>query len=379
MLKNNLAFLISMGSILFLASCSPGSGGTGETENLELKDSLALPIPEAEVLSFSRRANFIGPNQETILAGFNPASKRLDFFNLTKLQRTDIPGIDLSKIDGSGIEQVSGLAAHYPDSIFLLTNSALYLINFQGVVTKKWRVNNPESQLKGIDFNQSLLVADAQTPIYYHSPSGRLFIRHKPLQSKFDKRFYSASICAAIDLHSGSVSLLPIVFPAYLQEDLFGMLGELKWVWAGDQLIWGVETGPDLYTYNLLSEKQAEHPIPLKPLPKGHVQPFKGSPGDDMALIRHIEENPGFLSIYADPSSGMIFRPYFAGRGVEPAGRGELRLLLLNRKFDLKADQAIPRSLDPRNGICSQGRLWLQDMNNTEETRLLFRLIKPSK
>lgn len=374
MLQNSLhAF-----SALVLASCLYACQPQGKEDSLAAVvsvDSVSVPLDDSAPLLASIRTYIPSEKGAALLAGYHIPAKQLRFFDVESWKSASIPPISLAQLEGGGIQGLQGIAIHTLDSIFLMSTTAIYLINRQAEVLRKWRINDAtQTSLKGIDFNRSLLVSQAETPLYFHSPSASLCIRHKPLVSKFDPAYYQAPLAVMLDIRRDSVSFLPVLYPKVLQEQPFGMLGEPKWALKHNTLFWGIEALPEVFAFDLQSRKALPSPKSIRLQAFRPAQSFSGSQGDDLALIRHIEENPGYLTLYTGAQTPFLYRPYFSGKTATVAGRGQLRLLILDQNLQPVADGAIPNALNPASGLWNSKGFWLQDMAHPEEEKVLFRL-----
>lgn len=155
---------------------------------------------------------------KNILLGYNKINHSLEFIDLDNnlLYNT----IELDTDGEKGIRQVVGLYCHNVDSIFIVSDFKISLINSKGDFSFTYKINRNNSELKGLDFSSYSIAPSRNKPIYFFAPQNKLIVPTN--YSTYDQwsipEHYQAPIYAEILLAEKKINQLPIFYPEEFLE-----------------------------------------------------------------------------------------------------------------------------------------------------------------
>jgi len=255
---------------------------------------------------------FISPqfkqlDRQSYIFSYNPNRHSLDVYD-TKRQAF-LPPVLLEREGPNGIESVNSYFVHKWDSIFILTDQYLCLIDSLGQVLHTYHTHLPPEGKYVLSSVQSM----GRFDIYYYAPRQQIFAFYHPTFIPLNQAaYYEAPIEASLDLRSEQISPLPVYYaPLYRQGNTyFGYLNMPMRTPTDSLFIYTFPADPNLYVYDRLSGNQRAYggkskyaPEPPKSLPPNEERSEK--------KMQHMIESTMYFNVLYDPQRRLYYRFHF--------------------------------------------------------------------
>lgn len=157
------------------------------------------------------------------MLGYNSQRHALEFIPIAE---NESPKQQMLERTGpNGVGELSSFYYHRADSIFLLTSSALMLLDESAQVRHRWAINQgAASDFSGEAAAELYLYNDLSNnaPLHYDAPSRSLFVAAKRQDQALDEpAYYTSSVLVRLYLGNKRAEALPIYYPQPYQRALY--------------------------------------------------------------------------------------------------------------------------------------------------------------
>ncbi len=319
----------------------------------EIDSSFNLEIPVEQPYSHDYRyTQIVTIDEKVILIGINKYANQLDFINLT-----DKKPEKWLTFESDGPVSMPSLKAFYyhnADSIFLFNDYKIGLADSKGKFAFVIKVNNPNSPVKGIDFSETYLHARAEDPLYFDPEAGWLYFGlHHVAHNQWSKDYYRHSICGRLDLSDLAFEVLPIYFPDSYKLNRYGLLNNYNITYSANKIIYNFNNSSKIFIFDTgtasVKSIRAESKFAV-----ADAAIYKGEDRDVENLIEHADENPIYLKIIPELSTGNFYRFTWL---PEPEKNLKKRaaLTVFSPDFNLLSETLTPRNISPYWVTAPQG------------------------
>ena len=206
------------------------------------------------------------------------------------------------------------------DSIFLLFNDQLKLVNIKGDVLSETRFNEyrPENS-----FNMIIDDYFGYMPLYYNQAKGEIYVNQHPFNINFwNIDFFKAPVECAINVKTGAITDLNLYYPEIYKKKNYGNAFYYYREYDDGNLIYSFQASPDIMVYNL--EKHSTSTTGTKSELHKDIMPFDTLYKEDLNMVAdHLIGNPLYLKIMYDTYKKLYYRFYYDG--AEPGKNGRFR------------------------------------------------------
>lgn len=241
--------------------------------------------------------------------GYNEARNKIDIFNLDNEEY--VGEIQLSKEGPDGIPNVRGIEVVTPDSILILGNYKLSIVNNQGKITDYFHINSSKSDLVNHDSETSWFWADDNFKIHFdHSRQTLYGLNHSMRYGQCEpRRFEDTNTLAGISIREKTFTELPIPYSdVYRQGMSKGFLDFINTSFSGDMLYYNFAADPNIYTYNLHTGEKEVFGAESQ-LTSNEVTAIPWSRcGDVDYKLKHYKNEVHFGRILVDEKRGLFYR-----------------------------------------------------------------------
>jgi hypothetical protein len=144
---------------------------------------------------------------EDAFIGYNYPDHALDIYSLIDGQ---FKGEIMFQKDGANsVNQVLSFFVHSRDSIFILSDRYIYIIDSGAGIQQKILINNANSTLKGIDFGQNTIYCtpDHNALVYFNPSDRRLYCAVKPGGNATSLDYFDSRIAGFFDFNDASFQI----------------------------------------------------------------------------------------------------------------------------------------------------------------------------
>ena len=302
MKKNHIIILL----VLFLYSCSPDYKAQPniQSEKKLRKTSLLekrLPVNDL-TLDYLYKTFIYEDSKDTYLFSLNDQEFGLDVFDLKKSNFKNHIKLFLNGSESVG--EVYDYYVHNLDSIFLIGPYQVSLINYEGVLLKKMKINISEATDKHIYSSGSL----GEHRIFYFEEN--LYSRLSYQINREEKGYYMGPIEVKISLNTEANQAVDIYYSSLYQDgtDYFGFLSYPNCTFFKGKLIYNFPAEPNVYVYNLNNKEQSIYGGKSKYFNTPVAQSLLRSEFDGSRLLEHWVKNPAYLEIIPDKYKNLYYR-----------------------------------------------------------------------
>lgn len=296
-------------------SCISDSGTTVE-EQSNPSDTLSLyegfAFDTSQVLVIERNPKELDKSQvsqyiasENVIVDLNDRNSQLVIIDpATKaIKKT----VQYNKDTGGAVK-----AFYYQnaDSIFLVMDKAIMLINDQGKTLLRQPINEKKVPAKGIDFRRIEIDAYqfSDRPIYYNSKKGKLYLpTRSAIFSPYDPQFYAASQMVTFDPATKKFQSLKVYYPPQYRKKNYGLINRMNYAFHDDDIIFNLKTAPYVYVFDEEKVDVQEYTTLSKVVPE-LVPSYQGNPLEVDSLKMHAHLNAKFRGLTYDQYRNVYYR-----------------------------------------------------------------------
>lgn len=291
-----------------------------------------------------RYTQIVTIDKKVILIGINKYANQLDFINLT-----DKKPKKWLTFENEGPVSMPSLKAFYyhnADSIFLFNDYKIGMADSRGKFAFVVKINTPSSPVKGLNFSEVYLHARAEDPLYFDPTSGCLYFGlHHVAHNQWSKDYYRHSICGRLDLADMTFESLPIYFPDSYKLNRYGLLNNYNITYNANKIIYNFNNSSKIFIFDTgtasVKSIRAESKFAV-----ADAAIYKGEDRDVENLIEHADENPIYLKIIPDLSSGNFFRFAWLPES-EKNLKKRAALTVFDSDFNPISETLTPRNISP--------------------------------
>lgn len=314
--------------ILNLEACQ--NENDNEQSKFEIVDSLSIDIsPHYTGMYELIHVNEISGN--LCLVGFSKATNSVEFLNLDSSKV--INKVIFPSEGPNGVRKINGLYYHNKDSVFLLTDYQIFIINDQGIIKKKFWINTAKSDLKGDYYQRYLLSPNGNRPIHFYPKRQLLIVPTNFTEvDQWSPPFYEKSICSGIHLRDSVVEELPVFYPEIYRTQSFGLLNKSYFTYNQHLIFFGFQNAPDIYQYNLETGATSHHQVNSIFNLNQNMPPYTGATNDFEDFSQYISDYTLFSSLIFNPFEDRFY--LFSGNIVGPENETAFNFTILNQDFN---------------------------------------------
>lgn len=308
------------------------------------------------------------------MLGYNSQRHALEFIPIAE---NESPKQQMLERTGpNGVGELSSFYYHRADSIFLLTSSALLLLDESAQVRQRWAINQgAASDFSGEAAAQLYLYNDLSNnaPLHYDAPSRSLFVAAKRQdQAPDEPAYYTSSVLVRLYLDDKRAEALPIYYPQLYQRALYPA-NKPHFAYTEANIYTSFPNSAWVYRYAINDIGQRDSVFLSSTSTANEMAPFAGSDlYDNLAVRTYLSEQVEFKNLVYDPFKNLLYRFHFGPYPFELKGnegkRGYTYLHVFN--LDLASIDEIRLSLKNQYyGACpSPQGLLLYRSSATEQT-----------
>ena len=249
------------------------------------------------------------------LIGYHFMTHAIDFYDFDDCRLSK--RLVLDKEGPNRIEQVRSLHAYSKDSIFLLTAQNIFIINEDGTIIRKIRINDDSSPIKHFDPTKHLIRTNPENnkPIFFDGH--RIFVGLEPyMTKKGDQRYREVfkKIAGYIDLNTLVFEYLNIEISDQIIDSFYGALGNSSVNFSNDFAIVTFHSQYKFLSYIYSSQETIEYDF---------TSDFTASIAGDLPqektftdniddIQRHFAGNPKFVKFRMNPYNLDLYQLHFA-------------------------------------------------------------------
>ncbi len=282
-----LIFLVA----IFFISCT-----SSKKENTEKKiisfsvDTLQIPIDTLSAPLLDVFCPYFDDNNNFLYNCTNNTLQIIDL-NANKVLKT----IKLPFGGADGVSEVLSMAVKKTSEIFLQTKIDIVLINEDGNVMKRWKINRKDENLLQNNTGFPLQILDNQALLMQH-------FRGEIAKTK------TTSFATLLDFNTEERKKLPILFSEELQENYkqFEFFAFAQASLLNNKLYYNFPYSSDIFSYNFISKEKISLSIPSN-YGKEKANPYQN--GQDFE--KYMAESVHYLRPLVDKNNGLIYRAYW--------------------------------------------------------------------
>lgn len=307
-----------------------------------------------------------------ILMGYNNTLHSLEIVDWD--HQNIVTSIRLDREGPNGVRNVVGVFYHNQDSIFVLSDFHLLLMNINGEIKLNYAINQTAtSKLSGIDFSEQILAPGKGRPIYFYGPQNVLIIptRHTKHDQWVIPEFYESAVCAKVSLEDRNVELLPLYYPEAYRKQCFGFSNKSFFAYNGKKVVVGFSNSPQLISYDLESEIVSSHDCRSKFYKK--MTPFTGHIGDEPAMVAYVNRYTQYMSLYYNPNKQKYY--LMSGFKEEDFPGIKFNLSIINEDFITLSELTLSPYFPPIGMISTSAGLAFWDYTKSNNEKSIYQII----
>jgi hypothetical protein len=323
--------------IIIFQGCSESK--SKDKQNLEIVylDTLKIPL-EDKFLANYRRYHYAKREKDDVLVGYNRTSNSIEFINLRS--KKIYSSVSFPSNGPDGVRRVNGIFYHNQDSIFILTDFHLILMNETGDRNLDLRINRKDSDIKSFDFSTNLLIPSEHRPFNYIAEKNILIVPTNFI--KYDQwtipDYYESPICAIVDLNEYQAELLPIFYPEEYTMHSFGLKNRSFFTYKDESIIIGFNNSPNLIHFDLETRQSISNKINSKFYTP--MQPYQGAMADRTDLMNYSKNYTTFTRVQYDQFRACY---YLLSQHTDPEiGALIMNVSILDDFFDINYELTLP-------------------------------------
>ncbi|MFT6216447.1 MAG: hypothetical protein ACJAS3_002860 [Roseivirga sp.] len=258
----------------------------------------------------STSANLIKPsilNVDSVeyLACYNYQDYSISVFNLT--QRSYFKRIELEREGPNFISTVGSISIIAMDSILVVNNNFITLINFEGLVIDRMGINFSAQDLSNLNFSEIELVYNQYSGLQYDSSDGSILLEVRWLGRNQQKSSNKPTI-AKVNFFDRKIEYLNVdISDDFLVPDgFYGDLSRLGFWRMDSSFIYNSGLSSSIYFFNEVNMER-------RVIPSDHINDFVAPMSRGLALsneyrIGYEIKSEQFYTIAFDPYRNFLYR-----------------------------------------------------------------------
>ena len=285
---------------------------------LEYKDTLYI---NKGLINSKCRVKTLSDN--TYFEGYNKSENRIVLIDIDSSKEifSVIPNINYNSDSAGRFIQFD---IYKIDSIFVITENNIFIVNEVGKVIYKKDVSEPIVDAEGSEYR--LWDNDNQFPLYYDSNKKELLIRSICNCSFMEPKYTSKRIEVKLNLVDDRISFFDYSFPERYKWNSYGQAVFPFREINGETDVLSFPSDDTLYTFNRSSGKLKKNPC--KSLyQESNFIPFDTNYSDDIERVKeHLTVIPMYQKILKDKYRGRYYRFFQKEQSLKDE-KGEYRNL----------------------------------------------------
>ena len=345
--------------IFSLVSCNNQEGNGFDLDDLVI-DTINIQLP------IYTSANLIQPflwteDEFEWLVGYNYLDHSISVFNLTKRQY--FKQIKLEENGPNFVDTVSGIAFYGANTLILSSVKYITLINFDGKVLDRIRLNNSSSELNGFDFTSGRMDVIRHSGLQFESESGEILLGAV-------KREYDGQVkkyIAAINISTRAVRLIDLPdFESRKKGERFGNIEGFSFNRIDDGLIVNPRFSSELV---LLDDGQSRYYVNSS-FVVNKSAPFTNGSAEYSNIIEHQNSTVEFFPVFRTFDKKMFFRIHKGGLD-KVSQKQPFFLIYADKGFNKLHEQSFPESYYIIPIISKEGLMFMAFNKHDDKLELI--------
>ncbi len=326
---------------------------------------------------------------------YNRTSYRLDVYSLAT--KKYLKSILLRKNDAVSVGDLQAIFCHTADSIFLLDEANIALIDSTGAVQKRWPINQRGMKTQPF-FEKYAFYTIPPAIFHYDSATQSIFVQAYD-RSEFSPQhgfrnkesFGSARFIAQFGLAAKRPELLTVGYPVRYSDSYYGNMVQpsVAFLHSGSEgIVYIFPVSSAVFTQNINSDSANKYNCPSS-LSSNVIKPLSWTDINDEDLkVRHFHQNANFFRLVHTDSPNFYYR--FNYDKMDSADndfqnvyqRKNLVLTVLNDHFNICKELSMPvRNIRPIIAFSANGTVYIPmgDPLKRKRNFLQFLTIKTEK
>lgn len=270
-------------------------------------------FPSYNIISACLRKNI----DSTVMGIYNEKSNSIDIFNMDTKRFIHQVTLPETLIKGYGIASkrpisINSIYIRSLDSIFLLTEKELYIVNSNGKVIYS---KNNLNFTNGVSANQIIYRNSENFPIYFDSDYQTIYMYgFCNKYSTYSNKFYDEPIEYAYNINSKYANQLPMKFSELYKTGYFSVSIYPKRLIIDNSHIYTFQQDPNIYVYDKLKKgitvKGGKSKFQTEVIPY-YSKTVKFSKDKEMAYLKTV---PSYGKLLYDPYRILFYRFFTQGQ-----------------------------------------------------------------
>lgn len=302
------------------------------------------------------------------IVGYNTASHRFDIWDLENNE--SVEEIYLKKEGPEGIVDIKSFYLFSRDTIIVLTDFALYIINSNSEILDKIIINRGNNNFTGINFDSLQIFNDAnnRNPIYY--VGGHIYFSIKEYNNNFYD--YDHPIIGKLNLKDKSSALLPIKHDSRYRNSSYGLFDKPNITYTKSIIVVNFPIANDIYLYDY-NGNLIKHAYPKGQYSYWECKPYIGAKViDDLNIENHLNSNPTYYPVIYLEKSRKYLRIH---RPPVQEDKEKYYLTLYDEQLNLEDERVLSRAgMTLASMFNDQKAIYIYKWGNSEDT-VIFKML----
>ncbi len=337
-----------MAGLLFsISHCSNDNLTNGIHEKtgwkaVKIDSSLEIAIPiDLDMGNIYRVDQFVSEKDRGLLIGYNKIVNQLEIIDIN--EKVVVSKIPLPNEGQNSVRKIHSFFYINKDSIILISDYYLHIINEDGQFLLSQRINNTNSKIRGIDFTKYYISANQDRPIFFDRQENAVYCALKRVD--YDQftlpEHYEGSICGRLNLDNFEFEFLPIYYPPELKTTYYGFLNWPNFLFTQSKIIYNFKYDSRVYSFDKKTRKIKTFDV-LSKFAQSPATPYFGATGDQQEMIKHINLNTEFGKILYDPFHHLYYRILLIPGSIMGVTKRAC-ISFLDSDFNVLAEMKIPK------------------------------------
>lgn len=242
---------------------------------------------------------------DSLYIGYNSMRHSLNVFNY--VSAVAVRSIQLFPEGPNAIEDVAALYFARQDSIFILTQTQLAILDFKGQKIFSMPVNGANLD-QGIFTDYYAYGGNEVNNLVYDSKRHLVYVQALDVRYGQCKKEHYGKLLLKINILTQKAELMPFEYPDQYRENYFGFFQDFEFTQAKDQLLTVFPVTPSLYVFSLTgSSTEIIGGEPSISALRTDPLEYRSCNEDDVKM-RHYVENIQFHKLLYDPYRDLYYR-----------------------------------------------------------------------
>ncbi len=310
--------------------------------------------------------------------GYNSTKHSLDIFTLNG-NKENIKTFPFEKVGPNGFEKIQAIDVVSKDSLFMISENYIYLIDGNGVQKKKVPINYKSNDPF---FDKKHFYVQYNSIFKYDRNLNRFFITTVDMVNRrTTSKYYKNNIVSVFDFDSKKITDLKLKFPQEYISDHYGF-NDFKYFTFNskkDSVIYMFSALDDVFSYNIESQKTTTYQV-IDNLPNKNTPTLTWSNASNLdEKFKKMSQSSNYGPILS--SENYIYRFYQEGmpQGVNDFSLSKKRkkfISLFDKNLNLISEYQISTNRINQNGSFLVGDDLYIPKNDSSENELSFLILK---